>query len=84
MEVAGVSNTDLFRLRAVVGGVYLDIGCTQLYHIVEIVFVDLAVSSVQTEGTVEGGDVGQYKVRLHTDVQQFLMLYVRPVDPEAV
>ena len=46
VEVAGVSNVDLFRLRAVVNGVDLDTGCIQLYHIVEVVFVDLAVDSI--------------------------------------
>ena len=46
VEVAGVSNVDLFCLRAVIGGVDLDIGCIQLYYIVEVVFVDLAVGSV--------------------------------------
>ena len=84
VEVAGVSNADLFRLRAVVDGVDLDTGCTQLYHMVEVIFVDLAVDSVQAEDTVESGDVGQREIRLHTDAQQFPMLYVRPVDPEAV
>ena len=84
VKVAGVSNADLFRLRAVVSGMDLDTGCTQLYHIVEVVFVDLAVGSVQAEGTVESGDVGQREVRLYTGAQQFPVLYVRPVDPEAV
>ena len=46
MEVANVNNADLFRLRAVVDGVDLDTGCTQLYHMVEVIFVDLAVGSV--------------------------------------
>ncbi len=68
MEVAGVSNTDLFRLRAVIGSVDLDTGCIQLYHMVEVIFVDLAVGSVQAEGTVEGGDVGQREVRLYTGI----------------
>ncbi len=84
VEVAGVNNTDLFRLRAVVGSVDLDIGCIQLYYIVEVVFVDLTVGNIQAEGTVENGDVGQRKVRLYTDAQQFPMLYIRPVDPETV
>ena len=46
MEVAGVNNADLFRLRAVVSGVDLDTRCIQLYYIIEVVFVDLAVGSV--------------------------------------
>ncbi len=58
MEVAGVGNVDLFRLRTVVNSINLDIKYIQLYYIVEIVFIDLAVDSIQAEGTVEGGDVG--------------------------
>ncbi len=46
IEIAGVNNTDFFRLRAVVGNVDLDIGYIQLYYIVEVVFVDLAVDSI--------------------------------------
>jgi len=58
VEVAGVGNVDLFRLRTVVNSINLDIKYIQLYYIVEIVFIDLAVDSIQAEGTVEGGDVG--------------------------
>ena len=46
MEVANVNNTDLFHLRAVVDGVDLDTGCTQLYYIIEVIFVDLTIGNV--------------------------------------
>ncbi len=57
IKVTDIGNANLFCLRAIVNNIDLDTRYTQLYHIIEVIFVNLAIDNIQAEGTVENNDV---------------------------
>jgi hypothetical protein len=62
----------------------LDVKCAKTYYIVKVVFVDLTIGNIKTEGAIENSNVNQNEISLHVDIKQLPILYARLVDTKAV